>query len=269
MSFLDRYEQQLIQASATLQAAQPITPAPVARRRGRRLTRRGFAIGVVLIAVAAPAAALVQPWDPILGRGGQDTITSSSAAIDRSALAAYALLRRPQTERDRRLAEPLLRRLGRPLDQVQLAAVRAIQPGLAVVAVNTIDVPGGSGADGPQICVLRAEVIGCNPVARAIANGVLTLSASKDSTRYEGLVPDGVKRVRFTVASSGATTTADVVDNYVRLTIPQIGAATTVTVPNPDGSPAGRTMPGPPTPVPGTLTWLDDANRVVGPRDSR
>ena len=268
MSFLERYEQQLMQASAALGRAPSATRADSEHRWSRRLPRRGVTIGLALVAIAAPAVALVQPWDPPVGRGDQDTLTASGAEVDRSALDAYAILRRPQTERDRRLAEPLLRQMGRPLDQVQLAGVRAIRPGLAVVPVNTIDVNGHLGAGGPQICVLRTATTGCSPVARAVANGVVTLTATTGYTRYEGVVPDGVARVQFMLEPSGETTTAAVKNNYVRLTIPWIGAPTMIPAPNRDGSPSDEKMPGPPTPAPGTLTWLDTANRIVGPNDA-
>lgn len=85
-----------------------------------------------MLAVAAPAIALVSPWSPELGRPGIDEpVRIDSAPVTPSATAVLAALRRPQTEQDRELAAPLIRQIGSAnlVDRVQTDSIRMVGEG--------------------------------------------------------------------------------------------------------------------------------------------
>lgn len=63
-----------------------------------------LALAVALV-LAAPAVAIVAPWDPQLERAGVDKrVGIDSAPVSRAAVDALAPLRRAQTADDRRIA---------------------------------------------------------------------------------------------------------------------------------------------------------------------
>ena len=256
MSFIDRFETQLRQASADLQ---PLVPA-----RSPRWRRRGSLVPLLAVAITGPAAAIVRPWSPELGRDGD--VRSSAVPVAQEAKDAFAVLRRPQTARDRAAAGPLLRRIDKPLDQVQVADVRRIGRGWAVVPVQAFDTaPGFEDRGGAQICVTGRGTTGCSPVSAAAANGVTVLSAGADDTRYQGLVPDGVAFARFASTATGRTYKAAVHRNFLRLTIPEIGPMRMVRPMLPDGTRSRKAIRSPSSPAAGRFEWLNAAGAVVGP----
>lgn len=273
--FLDRYGEQLRWAR---------------KRRRRRLARASVlavivpvaAAVVVLVIVSAPpdverpASPRQQPtatatatatlpaasgtWTPRVGRPDKKL----PATIDRTpvapaAVAAFAVLRRPQTERDRKLALPLLRYAGGPIDGVQVDGVRALGSGYALIPVTKFGPNLGAG-----LCVAGHGGSGCGQIERAPRTGVSTESAGPDSTHFVGVVPDGVVRVRFT-PDGGAPIETTVRDNFYELRTTATGKRGRI---DPPKGYTGRTGPdgkieAPPMPAHGRLEWIDAAGNVV------
>lgn len=271
MNFLDRFETQLAYASAELRREQQAAGPPPHKRRRWRLA----VLPVVAVAVTAPALAIVQPWSPQVG-SGDDRVSTSDVPVADSLLDAFGVLRRPQTSKDRRVAAPVLRRLGRPISKVQVAGVRAIRPDVAVVPIRGMsDRDPGRPDPGAQVCLVSGAVLGCTPLATAARRGVTFTTASPGRTRYQGLVPDGVKSVRFTAASTGEQTTVDVVANYFTITLFDTEPSQSIprpdpgrTVPRPGQtargpSADGARIPGPAMPLAGRLAFLGASGDVL------
>src|SRR5262249_3541300 len=106
----------------------------------------------------APAAS--GTWTPHVGRPEKKLpATIDRTPVDPKAVAAFAVLRRPQSERDRKLAAPLLRYFGGPIDGIQVDGVRALGSGYALVPVAKF------GMDmGPGLCVAGHGGAGCGQV---------------------------------------------------------------------------------------------------------
>jgi hypothetical protein len=96
----------------------PSPPAPGYQpqgiaRRSRPGARQLLLAGLALLVLAAPAAAILQPWDPQASRPGIDPpITSTHTPVVASATDVLAVLRRPQTAADRSAATPLIKTVG-------------------------------------------------------------------------------------------------------------------------------------------------------------
>ena len=223
--FLDRYGLQLRAAR---------------RRRRRRVVR------VSLLAVASPAVAAVavfmatsspsdterpaastatattQPpvgtWTPAVGWPEKNMPMSiDRTPVSPTATKVLAVLRRPQTDRDRRLAGPRLRYVGPPGEGLQVDGVRALNARYALVPLKRHGT-----LPGPAVCILGSRGGGCSPVSQVALHGVASLTAGEKWTRRFGIVPDGVTRVRFTPRTGQPVETV-VRENFYELRIPATG----------------------------------------------
>jgi hypothetical protein len=255
--FLDRYGAQLHAAQSRSAALGPRrTPRTVARRRAAL-------IALAVLVLAAPALALTRPWDPVLGRPDIDggTPSTSAAPLVVSVRDSLAVLRREQTEQDRRLAEPLLRALNPRTEGVQLEGVRALRDGYALIPVKRVEIAPNRHID-DAICLSDGASLGCHPAQSVPETGVVMLSTTETQTRIWGVVPDGVARVRFEPEGHAPVETT-VEANFFGLSVDALEPARRV--PAPPGYPGPSMIPGPPTPVSGVVRWLDEHGRVVGP----
>jgi hypothetical protein len=227
--------------------------------------RRGTIASLVVVAIAAPAVAVMQPWNPRLGRPRIDGhLSVSRAPVPGSARAVLAVLRRPQTARDRRLAAPHLRDATREMVGVQVDGIRAVSPEYALVPIKGMRTP--QRTLGPMLCLLGGGGSGCNFTRSVARSGVALVSAGfKHGTRFVGIVPDGVARVRFTPAG-GAPTAVAVHDNFYALHVPQLAPPGRRIAAPPGSTGSDQTIPAPPMPAAGRLVWLDAGGKVVGPR---
>lgn len=244
--FLDRLGGQLA-------AAQEPAVAPRGSGRGRTLgtlRARVLVVGIGALVVAAPAAAIIHPWQPELSRPGIDgPVTTSSAGVLASASDVLAVLRRPQTDADRTLTAPLIRRVGSAnlVDGVQTDSIRSLAPDWALVPVHTVLSRRGGASVHDQLCLTDGNTMTCQPAAKVAVDGVWVLAGS----RLASVVPDNVARVRY-VSSGGDSSTVDVHDNFFAMTL-----SADRPVPSDDGPPA--------PPRSGQLQWLDAKGDVVGP----
>jgi hypothetical protein len=264
--FLDRLGDQLRVAHAA-QSVKPKRRPGMLARAGLwpRLGRRGVLASLTVLALAAPALAVVQPWSPILSRPGVDgPVASDSSPVVTTARGALAVLRREQTSADRTLAEPRVKAIGmgNQVDGVQTASIRALVDGWVLVPAKKVTTGPGQ-TDSDELCITNGQTVGCSTSSSFVENGVGVLSASKTDTSIAGLVPDDVARVRFT-PDTGTPVTVDVESNFYSLSVPE--TAPSAPVKAPDGS---TMIPGPPMPVAGTLDWLDINGHIVGPARQR
>lgn len=261
--FFDRFGDQLY-------AAQLVTSPAERRGRFARLLRRKSAIfGAVAVAVAVPGAALAitQPWQPQLSRPGVDKpVQTDASPVADEASGAFAVLRRSQTASDRASAAPLVQAIGmgNQVDRVQTEGIRMVAPGWAVVPAKVAQTAPSDVAARDQLCLTDGDDVGCTNAQTATSNGVGILTASMDATHLTGLVPDGVASVRFT-PDSGPAVEATTTNGFFELTVPS--SRTMPAVKAPAGYDGPATVPGPPAPAAGTLTWLDSSGRAIGPAD--
>ena len=222
--FLDRYGVQL----------------RAARRRRRRRAVRVSLLAVASPAVAAvvvvmarsspdverpatPAATATTPppvgtWTPAVGWPEKNMPMSiDRTPVSPTATKVLAVLRRPQTDRDRRLAGPRLRYVGPPGEGLQVDGVRALNAHYALVPIKRHGT-----LPGPAICILGSRGGGCSPVSRVARHGVASLTDGKQWTRRFGIVPDGVTRVRFT-PQTGRPVETVVRENFYELRFPATG----------------------------------------------
>lgn len=261
--FLDRYGEQL-------RAAQPEAPAhawakvraAVLRFHGLR-RRHKVTLGVLAaLAVAAPAAAIVAPWQPSLYRPGvDDPVATSDDPVSADASSWLGVLRRSQTAQDRAASAPALRRVGAGdlADGVQTAGIRSLAKGWALVPVTSVK--GASGNAKPGLCLANAKQLACGQNDMIKRVGMGGASASPTQTEFIGLVPDGVAQVRFTPLTADPIS-VDVSSNFYVLTVPGSGSSGPVKPP-PDYN--GPKIAPPPMPLGGQIEWLDEAGNVVGP----
>lgn len=242
--------------------------------RHARQRRRRRAVRVSLLAVASPAVVAVAvvlgmsspdverpatptatatptpgTWTPAVGRPDKGI----PARIDRTPVSpvatdVLAVLRRPQTDRDRRLAAPRLRYVGPPTEDVQVDGVRALNARYALVPM----------ARGPRLCVIGSGGSACSPVDMVPRHGIASISAGKQGTTYVGVVPDGVARVRFT-PEAGQPVEVVVRENFYELRIRTTAPPGRVSPPAGWNGPKGKDgkIEGPPMPAYGKLEWID------------
>lgn len=255
--FLDRLGDDLRAAVVARQQRGPV--------RKRRLRRSGL-VALVGLAVAAPALAVVQPWNPTLGRPGIDeSVSTADQPVIPTAEKRFAILRRTQTATDRQEAAPLLGTVAKEVSGVQTDSIRSLTPGWALVPVTAYrTAPDRSESDG--LCITNGEAIACGSAAAASENGVSMTSAGSEGTRFTSLVPDGVARVRFT-PDGGDPVEAVVSSNFVTIRVPDVQPEHLI--PAPKGYDGPSMIPGPPLPVAGTVEWIDENGRVLGPAQKR
>jgi hypothetical protein len=232
------------------------------------LGRRGLVAAIAILLLAAPAVALVGPWHPILERSGVDRpVAVDSSAVSAQAPDALAVLRRPQTDDDRKRTAPLLTTVGagNQVDRVQTDGIRSLADGWALVPAQSVKT-GPSTTSGNALCLTNGRAIGCSPASSIRTQGVGLLSADSTHTSLAGVVPDAVARVRFRPAT-GTSVTAEVASNFFSLSVAQTAPSGTVKAP--PGYSGPSTIPGPPMPVQGTLQWLDSDGQVIGPAQQR
>jgi hypothetical protein len=252
--FLDRYGEQLRLAQLPTQ------------RRSRAPRKAGIA-ALLILAVTAPAVAVVQPWSPTLGRPQFDgRVSIDRSPVDRSATDVLAILRRPQTARDRELATPRLKYAGGMIDNVQVDGIRALNERYALVPITSLDDPGGP-PSGAMLCLLGGGGAACSPVSSVAEHGVIALSGGPNGTHYVGVVPDGVTRVRFT-PDDGTPAESVVSENFFELRVPAHGPTNSIRAPAGWKGPTDDKgmIPGPVGPAHGELEWLDVNGKVVGPQ---
>jgi hypothetical protein len=209
--FLERFGEQLRSAQLST-AERPLKPPHTGIVRVLR--RHRIAVGVVAaLAVAAPAAAIIAPWEPSLYRPGLDEpVATNNAPVSVDASDWLAVLRRPQTQQDRDTSASALRAVGAGhlVDGIQTAGIRALSDGWALVPATSVQ-SGPNAA--PGLCLANAQQLACgqNQMVKRIGMGGSAASAS--ATEFFGLVPDGVAKVRFTPVD-GAPATTDVDANF-------------------------------------------------------
>ncbi len=232
----------------------------------KRRLRRGGLIALAGLAVAGPALAVVQPWNPTLGRPGIDEpVSTSGEPVVADAKTDFAILRRTQTATDRQEAAPLLTAVAQEVSGVQTDSIRSLGRGWALVPVTSLRT-GVDRAESDALCITDGETIACGPAATASKNGIAMTSAAPSGTRFSSLVPDGVARVRFT-PDGGTPVEVDATSNFVTLSVPDLQPAHLIRAP--EGYDGPSMIPGPPIPVDGTVEWIDQNGRVVGPAQKR
>lgn len=261
--FLDRFGDQLRAAQEPRTQEAPSRSRRLSFGRPRSIgVRRGLLVGFAALGLAAPALAVVQPWNPVLGRPSVDgPVASDSTQVARSAVDVLAVLRRPQSAQDRTDAAPRLQAIGNQIDNVQTASIRALTGEWILVPANTVQT-GSAQTTSEQLCITNGDVVACGPAATVSQSGVGLRGATKSGTTLVGLVPDGVARVRFTPATSKAVE-VDVQSNFYAVSVPETAPAASVNAPK--GYDGPTTIPGPPTPIEGTVDWLSNDGQVVGP----
>jgi hypothetical protein len=215
---------------------------------------------LAVLVAAAPAAAIVHPWSPLLGRPSIDgPVRASTAPVIDAAREHLGVLRREQTDTDRTQASSLLATLGRQTQGVQTDGIRSLAPGWALIPVQSLQI--GTETKTNQICLSHHDGLACGAADKIASDGLSLASASPSGTTIAGVVPDSVARVRF-IPTDGKPTEVDVQSNFYKLTTPDLAPSPPVNAP--PGYPT-KTVPGPPLPVQGEVTWLDASGSTVGP----
>lgn len=258
-SFLDRLGDQLAAAERAL------TPSAATKRRTHRWAPPKSAILLLAgLAVAVPAVAATQPWRPILGRPTlRDTpVSTSGSAVPANAIALLAVLRRPQTDRDRgRAIRTLLRSVGQQFSGVRLISVRLLSPApghhalvMSATGVGQVPAIAHHGVVDPVCLIINAGSV-CGDARSLRTTGVVMTAGSS----VRGLVPDGVAKVVLTF-DDGRTASDDVRDNLFWIThVPT--ARRTLSEPT-----AKRPRPKLLTTAPFTTRWLDSEGTTIGPQ---
>lgn len=262
--FLNQFGEQLRTAQATTPTErQTSSTGPHERLRLSRSVRRGVLVSVGVLAIATPALAIVQPWNPPLGRHGIDgPISADTSAVSPTARKAFAVVRRPQTTDDQTRAAPILRSgITDRVDGVQTAAVRALPSGWILVPAQSVQSVPGRTQDA-QLCIADGEAIACGDADDAATAGIEGSAASTTQTTRFGLVPDGVTHVRFTPSDGSSAVEATVSSNFYTLHIGN-GPIRRERMPAPEGYTRSKTIPPPPEPAGGTLDWLDQSGAVI------
>lgn len=234
-------------------------------RQWRFGPHRGVVVSLAALAIAAPALAITRPWNPVLSRTGIDgPVSTDPSPVISSARKALGVLRRPQTTEDRQRTAPLVKVIGagNQVAGVQTEFIRSVADRWALVPAKSVTT-GPSSTASDQLCLTDGTSIACGPASSVGTTGITALSATTTETRYAGLVPDGVARVRFTT-KTGARETAEVASNFFSLNVSEVAPPRMIDAP--PGFEGPSRIPGPPTPVAGTLQWLDRNGRVIGPQ---
>jgi hypothetical protein len=250
--FLDTYGEQLRGAERALAAgARP-------RRRPRLRARRSLVLALAGAAIAVPALAATQPWQPILGEPAHHDTPSgiSATAPPADQLAALAVLRRAQDDRDRsETAQALLRFVGVDFHGVRTAYMRLLtsstgQAAVLVPAEAIVDPSRGSVERTDALCLALRNGFVCGGT-QELLSGRIQCGCNTDVL---GLVPDSVRKVVLRYPS-GRTVTAEVQDNF--FDVPNAISFERNTRPN---EPELRATARP------TVEWLDAGGNVIRSR---
>ena len=138
--------------------------------------------------------------------------------VSPTATKVLAVLRRPQTDRDRRLAGPRLRYVGPPGEGLQVDGVRALNARYALVPLKrhgTLPGPAALHPRQPRRRLLARQQSG--PPRRRQPH-----RRQEGDDAASAIVPDGVTRVRFT-PETGQPVETVVRENFYELRIPATG----------------------------------------------
>lgn len=217
--FIDRFESQLLAA----------TPP----RQQRRRVRRSSTVAVlVVLGVAAPTIAAVQPWKPLLGDDQRGTPARSADAPPPDQLKGLGAFRRPQTAEDRGpLAERALRLTDTNVDGARTDSVRTLSSDVTSAVLVSVmrfnlhaerflapDAPAALkkafGVKRDGICLFVPDPAGDGGGSgcmtwREVREGVVP---SRIGPIYYGLVPDGVSRVA--IRTDSGQLQAPVTENF-------------------------------------------------------
>jgi hypothetical protein len=265
--FLDRFGAQLLAAEQGL-AATPARSRP--RRRWR--TRRGAILALAGLAVAVPALAETQPWQPILGRPAlHDTPAgTSNSPVPTNEFGLLGVLRRPQNDTDRGpIAQRLLAGVGSEYKGVRLTSVRLLTStdGHHALLVPTeqhgISPRPGKYETANTVCLELSSGGFCGGAEQIRLGDFLGSAAGPAGgslAELAGLVPDGVASVVVSFPN-GQTLSSDVRDNFFSVT----GVPLDDRSVNPP--PRRSTTPVPPMKVQEQpkIEWLDASGKRVGP----
>jgi hypothetical protein len=230
MTFIDSYEEQLVEAARQRQEGS-------LRHRARRFRvgtprRRGAAVALAALLIGVPAAtATVTVWNPFEDDGARNprlpAPEASQKAVNPDLVATLGVLRRDQTGADRGVDTKQAARAfsaSAGYRGAQLKGVRLLDAERGIVLIPFERGPVPLGPDGRPVrgfdpasytnvaCLFEQGPdsfggIGCHS-ADKIRSG---RAISSGSGRVTGLVPDGVASVRLT--RGGESTEADVRDN--------------------------------------------------------
>ena len=275
--FLDRYGEQLAHArerrrqrivrTSLLAIAVPVAVALVALVARptpdiERPAQTPVASATPPVTPAATEPAAAGTWTPTLGRPRLGiTATIDHTPVAAPAVAALAVLRRPQSDRDRELAGPKLRSVGNGVDGVQIEGVRALSEDYALVPVRRFALEHDTGAG---ICLMGGAGAACAPVDSVAEHGVTQVAGGRTGTRYAGIVPDGIARVRFT-PRGGQPIEAAVTGNFYELRYDATAPTRRIPAPKDWSGPVGDDgkIEFPRMPVHGVLEWLDASGNIV------
>lgn len=237
--------------------------AQAARDRTAKRKRVTTVVGCALTLVVAAPVTASEFWNPDTSRPGNDEpVSRSMEPVGAQATEVLGVLRRDQTAEDRN-AGPQLKAvgMGNQADGIKLDAVRALPHGWALAPVDEVQV-GPSKVARDQLCITNGSETGCSPASGAAAHGTAMSKVENRKSVFVGVVPDGVVRVRF-VGLHGGRGEASVESNFYLLTVDTL--APPIMVAPPPESRDRTPIPGPQTPAPGDIQWLDETGAIVGP----
>ena len=222
------------------------------------------------VASSTPAPTPTEPaavgkWTPTLGRPKLGiTASVDNTPIAQPVIDALAVLRRPQSERDRKLAGPKLRYAGNGINGIQITGVRALNAEYALVPVTQFATEPRSAGAG--ICLMGGGGGACAPVDSVPRHGVTLIGAGGQRHPLRRHRPRR-HRPRSLHATDGAPIEATVTGNFYELRYHTSARPTRVTPPKSWKGPTGTDgkIQGPPMPVRGALEWLDASGHIVKP----
>lgn len=241
-------------------------PGARKRTRWRSPSRRTALLLLAGLAIAVPALAATQPWQPILGRPSlHDTPAGISHTPPPAAqLQLLGVLRRPQDQADRGpIAQTLLSHVGSEYKGVRLDSVRLLT---ASSGRHALLVPAAEHGLSPQpgkyevtndLCVEYPTGDFCGS-AEQIRDGYFMGATATDLL---GLVPDGVAAITLHFPN-GTTLTEHIRDNFFWVSGVPHEKRTYPLIPHRKGMPRTLTHEEPELP---RIEWFDSHGKPIGP----